>query len=398
MIEPKVLERALVRTAFNHPKLRSKVRKIPRTAWADPVARDFALRLVSHQPILDDHLAALGVQVLEPGMVEAAVDEIVARSYLRESEVYARNVLAQATLGDLTGVQKAMEDRPSTVGMGGSEHVSEITHGLLEMAAAAADSSSDSGNIVIPFKKWHEAWGGLAAGSVHIVAADPGGGKSALTEMLDIELTKPGSGINAGVMSMEMRREFKMARYAQHLYGDAVGPRAVMSGKADVDLLRQAMTELNEHSIFIDDTKYQRYGLIDAMYAMKDQHDISYFTVDFLQLMSAFKGENKYDNTSQNILAIFDFARDTSCPVIVISQLNREGRKLAERPRMTDLEGAGTIEQVAWTCNFLWDKDRLSSTNGSPNRTWVIDKNRNGPAPVELGTFAFHGSTMNLKI
>ncbi|WP_155298988.1 DnaB-like helicase C-terminal domain-containing protein [Deinococcus kurensis] len=394
------LERALVRTAFVHPKARNKLRKVPRTAWDDHVARDIALRLVSHQPVLDEHLAALGPQVLELGMVEAAVGEIVNRSFVRESEVYAGRIQAAAHLGDLDALRAAMDDRPSAVGMGGSEHISEIVHSLVTMAAAAAEGSSDQGNIPIPFRKWNDAWGGLAKGSLHVIGADPGGAKSAVVEMMDLAITKPGAGrqVRGGVMSMEMPREFKLARYAQHLYGDRVGPRALMAGKADMALLQQAMRELSEYGLFIDDTKYQRYGLIDAMHAMRDEHAIDYFTVDFLQLMQAYRGESKYDNMSNAIMDIYGFARESGCPVVVLSQLNREGRKLAERPRMTDLEGAGAIEQVAWTVNFLWDKDRISATQGSNGRIWVIDKNRNGPAPVELGQFAFDGDTMNLQI
>lgn len=391
------LERAAVLTAFTHLKLRNKVRKVPHDAWSDPVARDFAMRLIGNMPILDEHIAALGGQQLEPQTLENALNEIVNAAYMRDSEIYARNVINQVALGDIDALQKAMDSRPSTVGMGGGVALSEVTHSLLAMAKEGADKESST-NIVIPNKLWHNTWGGLAAGSFHVLAADPGGGKSALVEELDLMLGHPKSGVRPGVMSLEMKKEFKMARYAQHLYGDSVGPRAILSGTADSTLLGQAMRELHEYNIFIDDTKYQRYGLVDAMYAMKDEYDVSYISVDFLQLITPFKGESRYDSVANSVLALFDFARDTNTPVIAISQMNREGRKLAERPRMTDLEGAGTIEQLAWTVNFLWDKNRIAATKGSTHRTWVLDKNRNGPAPLEVGEFRFDGDRMKLEI
>jgi len=397
-IEPSVLERAVCLTAFKVPKLRNKIRKIPRDAWRDPTARDFAMRLVSNQPIFDQHIADLGAQVIESTAMESAVDEIVNLNYIDNAKLYARNILARVEIGDVDGVIKAMDDRPSTVGMGGSEHLSEIIHDLLAMAQAGVTKDNSGSNISIPFNDWNDAWGGIAGGSLHVIGADPGGAKSAVVEKLDLAEARPDVGVRVGSMSMEMPRIFKLARYAQHLYGADVGPKALLSGKADMDLLQQALRELQEYSIFVDDTKYQRYGLIDAMYAMKDQHDIQYFSVDFLQLMSPYKGEARYDSVTDTINALYDFARDVNTGVILISQLNREGRKLAERPRMTDLQGSGAIEQVAWTVNFLWDKDRISATKGSDRRVWVIDKNRNGPAPVILGDYKFDGATMDLAI
>jgi replicative DNA helicase len=91
-----------------------------------------------------------------------------------------------------------------------------------------------------------------------------------------------------------------------------------------------------------------------AYYKMK--HSIEFIVVDYLQLIKATVGgsdESKINSISKGLKRI---SAQLKIPVIALSQLNRgvETRGGDQRPRLSDLRGAGAIEEDASLVTFIF--------------------------------------------
>lgn len=125
------------------------------------------------------------------------------------------------------------------------------------------------------------------------------------------------------------------------------------------------------------------YGWASARHRM---HPLAMLAIDYLQLLTGSKsGQREYDRITEASAKAKQLARSLDIPVLIISQLSREGRKqgrsasgqLSEsnpEPQLSDLRGSGSIEQDADGVLFLWRPD--------PNANLVkamVKANRAGP-------------------
>jgi replicative DNA helicase len=110
---------------------------------------------------------------------------------------------------------------------------------------------------------------------------------------------------------------------------------------------------------------------------------LSAILIDYVQLMHGSSGKN-YPNREAEVSAISGdiraLAKDFSCPVILLSQLNRslEGRP-NKRPIMSDLRESGALEQDASCVLFIYRDevyDEQSKAKGIAEL--IIAKHRGG--------------------
>jgi replicative DNA helicase len=94
-------------------------------------------------------------------------------------------------------------------------------------------------------------------------------------------------------------------------------------------------------------------------------------------------------------------ARTIGCPVVALSQLNRdlEKRTLDKRPQLADLRDSGALEQDADTVLTLYRDDYYN--DASPDRGVCevgVPKQRNGPAgPNVRARLRWHAETMTFS-
>jgi replicative DNA helicase len=154
------------------------------------------------------------------------------------------------------------------------------------------------------------------------------------------------------------------------------------------DRLSQAVSRLRNRPLFINDTPSIGPSEIRA-YLRKVQRQfgsIALIAIDYLQLMQ-LKGRsegrtNEVSEISRNLKLI---AREFDCPMIVLSQLNRELEKRPnKRPQMSDLRESGAIEQDADVIMFVYRGEVYEPNNDMLKgmAEIIIGKQRNGP----LGT------------
>jgi replicative DNA helicase len=164
--------------------------------------------------------------------------------------------------------------------------------------------------------------------------------------------------------------------------------------------LNTKVKALSDAPIFIDDTPaLSVYELRAKCRRLKSQHDIQMVVIDYLQLMTAGKGDgNRQEEISQISRSIKSIAKELHIPIVALSQLNRsvETRGGVKRPQLSDLRESGAIEQDADMVMFLYRPDyyQLDQPDGNvdPGLTeLILSKHRNG----SLGTvnLRFHAET-----
>lgn len=224
---------------------------------------------------------------------------------------------------------------------------------------------------------------GMQASNLIILAARPGQGKTAMAMNIAQHVAvKDRTPI--GIFSLEMSQEELVDRL---LVGQAdVDAWKLKTGKlseSDFSKLSQAMGELAEAPIFIDDTP----GITLAEIRTKArrlqlEHNIGMIVVDYLQLVNPGKKlESRVQEVSAVSQALKNLARELKIPVLALSQLNRtvEHREKG-RPQLSDLRESGAIEQDADVVMFIYrPEEEDASASVTKNVIAIIAKHRNGP-------------------
>ncbi|HHX83044.1 MAG TPA: replicative DNA helicase, partial [Pseudomonadaceae bacterium] len=153
----------------------------------------------------------------------------------------------------------------------------------------------------------------------------------------------------------------------------------------DWDKLTAAVSKLRSRPLFIDDSSGLSPGEMRtrARRIAREHGQIGMIMVDYLQLMQV-KGssENRTGEISEISRSLKLMAREFSCPVVALSQLNRSlEQRPNKRPVMSDLRESGAIEQDADVIMFVYRHEvyepEKPETKGVAEI--IIGKQRNGP-------------------
>ena len=233
---------------------------------------------------------------------------------------------------------------------------------------------------------------GMHEGEMIVLAARPSMGKTSLA-MNIAEHIVVNENLPVGVFSLEMTSESLVMRMLCSLA--RVNGRSIRDGflaEADMRKLTGAASKMAKAPLYIDDTPGLSILQLRARARrMWQQHGIKVFIIDYLQLLHS-SAKKAQDNRQQEIADISNgvkaLAKELKCPVIVLSQLNRELEKdKSRKPRLSDLRESGAIEQDADVVALLYkpstDDDEDASTERKPQDiipvNLLIAKQRNGP-------------------
>lgn len=225
---------------------------------------------------------------------------------------------------------------------------------------------------------------GLQKSDLIILAARPAMGKSTLAVNLAYNIASQAKK-SVLVFSLEMSKEQLVDRMLADAAGiDAFNIRTGNLSEDDFGKLSDAMGEMAEAPIFIDDTP----GLSVLEMRTKARreahnHPLGLIIVDYLQLMQT--GGRHSDNRVQEVSEISRglklIARELDVPVIALSQLSRsvESRH-PQIPQLSDLRESGSIEQDADIVMFMYREDYYNPETDNQHITdLIIAKHRNGP-------------------
>ena len=231
---------------------------------------------------------------------------------------------------------------------------------------------------------------GLHEGNLIILAARPAMGKPALAlniaKYVATKERKP-----AVIFSLEMGAEELIERM---LASEGMVPAYhLKTGNLSTDewkRLVQAQNNLYDAPIFVDDTAGIRISEIrsNARKLAQEMGGLGVIIIDYLQLITGAKGENRQQIVSEISRELKILAKDLKVPVIALSQLSRAvEQRQDKRPMLADLRESGSIEQDADIVAFLYrdayyQKEQGDSQEANNVTELILEKNRHG----SLGT------------
>lgn len=243
------------------------------------------------------------------------------------------------------------------------------------------------------FKDLDAKTSGLQPSDLIIVAARPSMGKTTfamnLVENALMLETKP-----VLVFSLEMPAEQIMMRMLASL--GRIDQTAIRTAKLKDDHWAKISSTMNmlkeKNNLFIDDSS----GLTPmevrtrARKIARENGGISMIMVDYLQLMRVPSlSENRTLEISEISRSLKALAKELSCPVVALSQLNRGLEQRSDkRPINSDLRESGAIEQDADLIMFIY-RDEVYNENSDRKGVAeiIIGKQRNGPIGTTPLTF-----------
>jgi replicative DNA helicase len=334
---------------------------------------EYYARIVSELALLRKLIGVAG-DIAEMGYDSSEdVTETLDRAESLVFEVAERRVTDSMTqIND--ALQRALDQLESIYGS--DEHVTGVPTGY-----------TDLDNLLL----------GLQPSSLVVVAARPGAGKSAF-----------GLGAAANV-AMAARRPvlfFSMERGTLELTkrllaGEArVDARKLQTGKIaepEWQRLSHAVGRLAEAPLFIDDNPHCTVMEMRAKARRtKARHgDLGLIVVDYLQLMTpstSKRSENRQVEVAEISRGLKILARELECPVMALSQLNRQLEYRADkRPMLADLRESGSLEQDSDVVVFLY-RDEIYNPDSDQRGVAeiIVAKHRNGPTGTTRLAFLDH--------
>ena len=233
------------------------------------------------------------------------------------------------------------------------------------------------------FAKFDEMTAGLQPSDLIIVAGRPSMGKTALALNMAQNAALQHKKVVA-VFSLEMSKDslvMRMLCSEGRISGHKLRKGALQ--QADWSRLADAAGRLADANMFIDDT-----GALNVLEMRAkcrrlkaERGELDLIVIDYLQLMHGRGGnEGREKEISEISRGLKALARELSCPVIALSQLNRGVESRTDkRPMLSDLRESGAIEQDADLIAFVYrDEYYHPETEDKGVAEVIIGKQRNG--------------------
>lgn len=325
-------------------------------------------------------------------------DNSVRRHIILGSQAIAQNAFesqngdeamqfAEKTIFDLS--QQGEADDLELVGKPGGA----LTN-VLKMMQELAENKGKIRGIPTGYKEYDEITGGLQKGTLIILAARPGVGKTSLAMNIAVNAAM-NDNRRVAIFSLEMGREELMQRALASVA--KVNLKNILEGNLSQDEWKRVWTaekKLAESKLYVNKTsEISPLEVRSKCQKLKMNDGLDLIVIDYLQLMNANKNTDKnekYEGEVQKIQAMTRTlkltARELGVPIIVLSQLSRtserrEAKNDGHKPILADLRGSGSIEQDADIVLFLYNPAKYADvvTEDEPGTVYlIVAKHRSG--------------------
>lgn len=272
----------------------------------------------------------------------------------------------------------------------GFRNVADIIDTHMQIVEKRSETDGVVTGLSTGFVDFDRITTGLHEDNLIILAARPAMGKTALAlniaKHIATKEKKP-----AIIFSLEMGAEDLIERMIAS--EGSVPAYHLKTGNLNTDEWKrviQAQKELYDAPIFVDDTAGIRISEIrsNARKLSQEMGGLGVIVIDYLQLITGSKGENRQQVVSEISRELKILAKDLKVPVIALSQLSRAvEQRQDKRPMLADLRESGSIEQDADIVAFLYreayyQKEQADSQEANNVTELILEKNRHG----SLGT------------
>lgn len=260
------------------------------------------------------------------------------------------------------------------------------------------------------FTKLDEITGGWQKQDLIIIAARPAMGKTAF-----VLNCARNAAVDHGKKGVIFSLEMSSLSLANRLVSPetSVPIERILKKRVERDemiKMWEKVESLKSSGLMIDDTAgLNIFEFRAKARRLKQQHDIQWIIVDYLQLMYAGGDPGKFTNRVAEIgkisRALKSVAKELDIPVIALSQLSRavESRPglNGKRPNLSDLRESGDIEQDADMVIFLYRPEYYGIVQDPQGNSTIglceaiIAKHRNGV--TDNVPLDFNGAFMRFK-
>lgn len=212
--------------------------------------------------------------------------------------------------------------------------------------------------IMTGFNKFDNWMGGIGRGWLYVLAARPSVGKTAKMLQMLRGIAEQGKG-HCLVWSQEMKRPQLFNRMLASITGITANRfRLKKLDQMEMIKVKMAYDYLETLPIHIADSRNVTIDEIRAIARQsKRKHgQISAIFIDYLGIMNIPQtpGMTRAQAIGEVTKGAKRLAMELDCAVILLAQMNREGKK-ALKPSLEHLKESGDIEQDADIVEFLWE-------------------------------------------
>jgi replicative DNA helicase len=345
------------------------------------------MREVPHAAHIEHHARLVEAAAIRRRLIEAG-GKIVALGYDQGRPLDDVAAASEVELGQAIAGRSAREQ---------SITLRAILSDLADRIGANYGSNGMTG-VPTGYGDMDELTGGLQPSDLIILAARPSQGKTSLAISLAYnvalltgrdratgEITYS-PGLPVGVFSLEMSRDQLSQRIlAMHTGIDMQRIRTGNLREDELAAIYTGMGQLSEAPIIINDTP--GLNIRDLQRRARKMHatyGLSLLVVDYLQLMSGGKSENRTQEVSEISRGLKALARELDIPVLALSQLSRalETRQ-SKIPMLSDLRESGAIEQDSDVVMFIYREEIYDKETDKKGIAEIhVAKHRNGPLGI----------------
>lgn len=339
------------------------------------------------------------------------IEELKQLSYFRRCIDTGRKLVEAAYKQDGEGISGTLGMlRQDGVGLDMPRTAADIMAEYVEDIDTRRKSGQIFSGLQTGFIDFDLITGGLRDDDFYVIAGRPAMGKTAFGLDIARGCCKRliGQGKVVVIFSLEMSERDIVAR----LYCGETGTDNVVFSLRENDdgkwaaFLRQLEREGDffeqvAKGIIVDDSSYITPESMRAKChgIRSNGQEIGLILIDYIQLMSGGKGENRTQDISHITRSLKLLAKDFHCPVVALSQLSRQVESRADkRPMLSDLRESGSIEQDADAVMFVYRDEYYYPDTEKKNCAEIIfGKNRKGPVgTVDLAWIASATTFRNL--
>lgn len=302
-------------------------------------------------------------------------------------------ILFQAAEGDWAIPQ--IIERLDHTQLEGNRTDTTITQTLVAMDNRPWEEVETPGLITPHIKDLELLIDGFRPGELTIIAARPSMGKTDV--MNNLALYAGWQGHLPIVFSLEMSKTILVDRLiattGQYSRLKMRNPKQYFSEEQKKNWI-QVLERVNKSSIEIDDRSSLTIPQIRSQarrIIRQNENKTPIILIDYLQIIQADRDEEYAAITMSKISrALKQMAKEFNCPVVCLSQLNRNVESRGnKRPLMSDLRDSGSIEQDADVIILLYRKSYYETENTHTPDTLelIVAKNRNGPTGTAMAHY-----------
>lgn len=232
------------------------------------------------------------------------------------------------------------------------------------------------GLVKTGFYHLDDCLGGLEGGDITIIAARPGGGKSAIVTQMIGQMAK--KGCKVGYFNLEMNESQVYERFVARMA--ELSLTRVRRAKSFLGGEEEKFNKANDEMSGLNVVVSTGSSTVSEIRAESRHQQFDVIVIDYLQII---KADRKFNNRASEVgeisKSIKALARELNVPIILLSQLNRVSElRDTKEPTMSELRESGDIEQDASNIILLWNLSEDRSLKGLK-----VEKQRQGETMKE---------------